>query len=499
MATDPADRRELLMPTKYQDRENNPERTKMLNPPKSKSEQKVGVVYYLTRNGQFEHPHFMEVHLSSPQGLQLKDVKDKINHLRGQGMANMYSWSSKRRYKNGFVWQDLSETDYIQACHGHEYILKGSLLLETSLSFRSHSTTSSRTSKVFSDIIINSSEGSNSPVNRRTNRSRTTFDEVDENKVHRAKITGEIASKGVSNVSKHTTDRGRVNIDGNEELGHELLAAIEPSREEASRLSLKSSSKALESLETSMVANRSSGTLTCPSGRMKPSMVMMKLIGCGSKIDLRARQSNFTGFKRTSAEARLRQIIVKHWRLVGDQPINCFSNNLAISGSNGRKRSAPFLLLPFTVTEIEGIKSNFEKICGLPDFCDSIDATHIVMILSTVGRSNGVRIDSEKNHRMLLQTIVDQDMRFCDVIVGHPVVQNSSLHKLSMQVKWLNEKEKNRTSTVWGDHLTEEVLDELPSSHQHDSDYLQQICETASKTGIGNQFKLNSEVVSLNN
>jgi len=72
MATNSADRRELLMPTKYQDRENNPERTKMLNLPKSKSEQKVGVVYYLTRNGQFEHPHFMEVPLSSPQGLQLK-------------------------------------------------------------------------------------------------------------------------------------------------------------------------------------------------------------------------------------------------------------------------------------------------------------------------------------------------------------------------------------------------------------------------------------------
>ncbi|KAJ6311686.1 hypothetical protein OIU77_013444 [Salix suchowensis] len=281
MAADSADRRELLMPTKYQDRENNPERTKMLNPPRSKSEQKVGVVYYLTRNGQFEHPHFMEVHLSSPRGLQLKDVTERINHLRGQGMANLYSWSSKRRYKNGFVWQDLSETDYIQPCNGHEYILKGSLLLESSLSLRSQSTTSSRTSKVFSDIIINSSEGSNSPLNRRTSRSWTTFDEVDEYKVHRAKITGEIASMG----------RRRVNIDGNEELGHELLAAIEPSREESSKLSLKSSSKALERLETSVEANSSSGTLTCqtvgndcPSGRMKPSMVMMKLIGCGSKM-----------------------------------------------------------------------------------------------------------------------------------------------------------------------------------------------------------------------
>uniref|UniRef100_A0A3N7FNI3 SOSEKI DIX-like domain-containing protein n=1 Tax=Populus trichocarpa TaxID=3694 RepID=A0A3N7FNI3_POPTR len=252
MATNSADRRELLMPTKYQDRENNPERTKMLNLPKSKSEQKVGVVYYLTRNGQFEHPHFMEVPLSSPQGLQLKDVTDRLNHLRGRGMANMYSWSSKRRYKNGFVWQDLSETDYVQPCHGHEYILKGSLLLETSLSFRSHNTTSSRNSKVFSDIISSSSEDSNSPVIRRKNCSLTTFDELDEYKVYRARITGEIASKGTSNVSTHATDKRR--------------------------------------------------------------------------------------------EARLWRIIVKHWRLVGDQPIIFFSNNPAICGSNGRKRSAPSLL-----------------------------------------------------------------------------------------------------------------------------------------------------------
>jgi hypothetical protein len=34
---------------------------------------KVAVVYYLSRNGQLDHPHFMEVALSSPQdGLCLR-------------------------------------------------------------------------------------------------------------------------------------------------------------------------------------------------------------------------------------------------------------------------------------------------------------------------------------------------------------------------------------------------------------------------------------------
>ena len=67
-------------------------------------------------------------------------------------------------------------------------------------------------------------------------------------------------------------------------------------------------------------------------------------------------------------------------------------------------------------------------------------------------RSNDVWIDREKNHNMLLQATGDPDMRFCGVIVGFPgslsdalLLQNSSFHKLSKEVKMLNEK-KYRTS-----------------------------------------------------
>ncbi|KAI4373481.1 hypothetical protein MLD38_011603 [Melastoma candidum] len=79
----------------------------------SSSDRKVPVVYYLCRNSQLEHPHFMEVPLSSPHGLFLFDVIDRLNLLRGRGMASMYSWSSRRSYKNGFVWHDLVENDFI--------------------------------------------------------------------------------------------------------------------------------------------------------------------------------------------------------------------------------------------------------------------------------------------------------------------------------------------------------------------------------------------------
>ncbi|KAJ0857491.1 hypothetical protein HanRHA438_Chr13g0590861 [Helianthus annuus] len=93
---------------------------------------KVAVVYYLCKNRQLEHPHFIEVSLTSSEGLFLRDVIEKLNGLRGSGMASMYSWSCKRSYKNGFVWHDLCEDDLVIPVNGDEYVLKGSELVEES-------------------------------------------------------------------------------------------------------------------------------------------------------------------------------------------------------------------------------------------------------------------------------------------------------------------------------------------------------------------------------
>ncbi|KZV47194.1 protein UPSTREAM OF FLC-like [Dorcoceras hygrometricum] len=99
---------------------------------------KVPVVYYLCRNSQLEHPHFMEVPLTSPDGLYLRDVMERLNWLRGRGIASMYSWSCKRSYKNGFVWHDLCADDLILPSHGNEYVLKGSEFFEESNSVIIH-------------------------------------------------------------------------------------------------------------------------------------------------------------------------------------------------------------------------------------------------------------------------------------------------------------------------------------------------------------------------
>lgn len=66
---------ELQIPKKWKDREISPERTKVwAEPNKLKTLRKVPVVYYLSRNGQLEQPHFMEVPLSSSEGLYLRGM-----------------------------------------------------------------------------------------------------------------------------------------------------------------------------------------------------------------------------------------------------------------------------------------------------------------------------------------------------------------------------------------------------------------------------------------
>lgn len=55
-------------------RQVSPERAKVWTEksPKYQQSRKVPVVYYLCRNRQLEHPHFIEVPLSSSEGLYLR-------------------------------------------------------------------------------------------------------------------------------------------------------------------------------------------------------------------------------------------------------------------------------------------------------------------------------------------------------------------------------------------------------------------------------------------
>ncbi|XP_031488422.1 protein SOSEKI 5-like [Nymphaea colorata] len=73
-------------------REASPERTKVWTKQRApRQKRRVLVLYYLCRNGQLEHLHFMEVPLYSVEGLYLRDVTSHLNFLRGKGIASMYS------------------------------------------------------------------------------------------------------------------------------------------------------------------------------------------------------------------------------------------------------------------------------------------------------------------------------------------------------------------------------------------------------------------------
>ncbi|KAK2987779.1 hypothetical protein RJ640_030669 [Escallonia rubra] len=95
--------------------------------------------------------------------------------------------------------------------------------------------------------------------------------------------------------------------------------------------------------------------------------------------------------------------------------------------------------------EMRDIKCKFEENQGLPNCCGAIDTTHILMSLSTADPSRNIWRDSEKHHSMLLQAIVDPEMRFRDIVTGWPgsatdslVLENSSFFKLSEEGKRLD-------------------------------------------------------------
>ncbi|CAO2166609.1 unnamed protein product [Urochloa humidicola] len=86
---------------------------------------RINVVYFLSRGGRSEHPHLFRVNHLYRAGVRLRDVKRWLSELRGKDMPGNYSWSYKRKYKAGYVWQDLKDDDLITPVSDNEYVIKG--------------------------------------------------------------------------------------------------------------------------------------------------------------------------------------------------------------------------------------------------------------------------------------------------------------------------------------------------------------------------------------
>ncbi|GLT80657.1 hypothetical protein SLA2020_520840 [Shorea laevis] len=90
---------------------------------------KLDIIYFLSSMGHMEHPHLIRVQHLNGNGVYLRDVKRWLADLRGKEMPEAFSWSCKRRYKSGYVWQDLMDDDLIMPVCDSEYVLKGSQLI----------------------------------------------------------------------------------------------------------------------------------------------------------------------------------------------------------------------------------------------------------------------------------------------------------------------------------------------------------------------------------
>ncbi|KAM3336633.1 hypothetical protein ACQJBY_030573 [Aegilops geniculata] len=281
---------------------------------------KVPVVYYLSRNGQLDHPHFMEVPVSSPHdGLCLRDVLDRLTVLRGAGMADAYSWSSKRSYKTGYVWHDLTADDPVHPASGAEYVLKGSELLRLlpappyprDASAGSSSSSSSSSCQAGNESIkkMPTAAAVSRAHGRRKNWSSFDLGEY--------RVAAARGGAGADAATQTDERRGR-------RRGPEPSPPDEPTTElGADEISPPPSSSSPDTLET-LIKNdvrvaAASNTVAArreeedaglaqqgviAGGRMRASAVLMQLISCGS-IPAAPKRDAGPGGARYTAERRL--------------------------------------------------------------------------------------------------------------------------------------------------------------------------------------------------
>ncbi|OIT19939.1 PREDICTED: protein UPSTREAM OF FLC-like [Nicotiana attenuata] len=275
---------ELLIPKKWNHREITPERNMIWIEPKPKAFKTVPVIYYLCRNGQLEHPHFIEVPFSSSDGLYLIDVLNQLNLLRGKGMAYLFSWSCKRSYKNGYVWHDLSENELIHPTNGHDYVLKGSELLETSMSSR------------FSEISRSDhldenrdSSCSTTAIMRRRNQSWSSFENPRQeySVVYKCEsgreIAGKFNSSAAADAATQTEEKQR---NGGGTVREQENKSVELSREELSPPLSMDSSDGIDGGSGSKGVDQTAENEFSSGGRMRASRVVMQLITCGSSTSV---------------------------------------------------------------------------------------------------------------------------------------------------------------------------------------------------------------------
>lgn len=194
-----------------------------------------------------------------------------------------------RSYKNCFVWHDLTESDFIYPTQGHDYILKGSEILE-------HETTARAPLEEESDSPV--------VITRRRNQSWSSID-LNEYRVYKSEPLGENIAADASTQTEEKRRRRRVLREEDEEQEEEEKEkndeienegetenqnqSTELSREEISPPPSDSSPETLGTLMKvdgrlglRSVPKENPTVESCPSGRMRASSVLLQLLSCGA-------------------------------------------------------------------------------------------------------------------------------------------------------------------------------------------------------------------------
>ncbi|TVT98570.1 hypothetical protein EJB05_56118, partial [Eragrostis curvula] len=275
-------RAEQQAAARLQWREQEPRSPEMAAPPRPPRPRpaRAAVVYYLSRNGHLEHPHFMEVPLSGPDGLYLRDVIDRLDALRGKGMARMYSWASKRSYRNGFVWHDLADDDYIHPVVGREYVLKGTERLHPPVPLPLLDAAAAASSSSSDDSSSSARWEHGRPTHRNKSASAAAA-ELGQYMVYKGEDRAADAATQTeeSGRGRHHQRRG----------GGVVKAAPPAQQDELSRAETTSpptASTSPETLEALIQADGTRGRVVAAvgggGGRARASSVLMQLISCGS-------------------------------------------------------------------------------------------------------------------------------------------------------------------------------------------------------------------------
>ncbi|PKU71961.1 hypothetical protein MA16_Dca007325 [Dendrobium catenatum] len=246
---------------------------------------KVQVVYYLSRNGQLEHPHFMEISHFPHQLLRLKDVIDRLTVLRGKGMPSLFSWSCKRSYKNGYVWNDLSENDLIYPVDGAEYVLKGSEII--------HGCTPANIER-FQHLQLGSE-------NARARRAVEAEDEEEETTGEHTERDPHLirCSRG---VSTDEIDRGKFINEPRAHRSRHTEIALDDSSPPSSSSSDKASAGG-GGIRTGCASFRFDDGETTPESGQNRNSILLQLISCGS-IAVKSGRAVGGGFLKPAATAQ---------------------------------------------------------------------------------------------------------------------------------------------------------------------------------------------------